>query len=221
MPQLTHAPLLTMMQLQTQLNEKINPDWVAAQYPWLRAAWLESGELLEHVGWKWWKKQEPNIVQAQIELVDIWHFMLSEWIAGIPKDEGLDDGAHLLLAMMYSPEKWTPEQETMLQRHTDVRLLIDSFVHLCSANIFNVKIFERIMQLLDLSWEQLYRMYVAKNVLNIFRQNHGYKDGTYIKVWHGEEDNVHLERLMDTNPDANHEGLAERLAIIYQGVTKQ
>lgn len=34
------------------------------------------------------------------------------------------------------------------------------------------------------------RVYDVKNVLNSFRNNNGYKDGTYIKLWNGVEDNV-------------------------------
>lgn len=37
--------------------------------------------------------------------------------------------------------------------------------------------------------------YVSKNVLNIFRQEHGYKDGSYVKEWFGQEDNVHLVEI--------------------------
>ncbi len=29
--------------------------------------------------------------------------------------------------------------------------------------------------------DELYRLYIGKNVLNIFRQNNGYRDGTYLK----------------------------------------
>ena len=47
----------------------------------------------------------------------------------------------------------------------------------------------------DLDFEGLYRGYVGKNVLNFFRQDHGYKDGSYIKVWSGREDNEHLVEL--------------------------
>jgi hypothetical protein len=36
---------------------------------------------------------------------------------------------------------------------------------------------------------------VGKNVLNFFRQDHGYKEGTYIKVWGGREDNEHLVEI--------------------------
>ncbi len=34
--------------------------------------------------------------------------------------------------------------------------------------------------------------YVGKNVLNFFRQDHGYQDGSYAKEWGGKEDNEHL-----------------------------
>jgi hypothetical protein len=33
-------------------------------------------------------------------------------------------------------------------------------------------------------------------VLNFLRQDHGYKDGSYIKQWAGREDNEHLVDLM-------------------------
>ena len=40
--------------------------------------------------------------------------------------------------------------------------------------------------------EVLFEGYIAKNVLNKFRQNHGYKEGRYKKVWDGKEDNTVL-----------------------------
>ena len=43
----------------------------------------------------------------------------------------------------------------------------------------------------------LYKYYIAKNVLNGFRQNHGYKDGSYKKVWDGKEDNIVMLEIMD------------------------
>ena len=50
----------------------------------------------------------------------------------------------------------------------------------------------------DMSWDELFAQYVSKNVLNFFRQDHGYKDGSYQKVWHGKEDNEHLVEVMAT-----------------------
>ena len=47
-----------------------------------------------------------------------------------------------------------------------------------------------------LDFDSLYTAYVGKNVLNFFRQDHGYKEGTYIKDWGGREDNEHLADLV-------------------------
>jgi len=46
--------------------------------------------------------------------------------------------------------------------------------------------------------DELFRQYVGKNTLNFFRQDHGYKEGSYIKIWHGEEDNEVLASLVST-----------------------
>ncbi len=65
-----------------------------------------------------------------------------------------------------------------------------------------------------MSADELYRQYVGKNVLNFFRQDNGYKEGTYVKVWEGREDNEHLVEVMDaldlTKPEFSH--------LVYEGL---
>jgi hypothetical protein len=41
-----------------------------------------------------------------------------------------------------------------------------------------------------MSIEDVYIAYIVKNCLNKFRQDNGYKDGTYNKIWIDKEDNV-------------------------------
>ncbi|VVM18067.1 Dimeric dUTPase (EC [uncultured Gammaproteobacteria bacterium] len=48
---------------------------------------------------------------------------------------------------------------------------------------------------------ELYKRYLVKNQLNTFRQDHGYKDGTYIKLWGGVEDNVVAFKIMEDYPN--------------------
>ena len=67
----------TMLQLQEAMNIKVNPDWNNKGFEWYRAIWIECGEMLDHYGWKWWKKQTTDLPQVQLELVDIFHFGLS------------------------------------------------------------------------------------------------------------------------------------------------
>lgn len=54
----------------------------------------------------------------------------------------------------------------------------------------------------SLDTPSLYRLYMAKAQLNLFRWNNGYKDGTYRKVWAGGEDNVYIERFLAEQPTA-------------------
>jgi len=42
----------------------------------------------------------------------------------------------------------------------------------------------------------VYLTYIGKNALNNLRQQRGYKQGTYIKMWNGEEDNEVMMRLL-------------------------
>ena len=41
----------------------------------------------------------------------------------------------------------------------------------------------------------IWKEYLVKNVLNVFRVNNGYKEGTYQKMWNGKEDNVVVKEI--------------------------
>src|SRR3981081_578635 len=71
--------LRAMLELQDSMNRKINPDWMSAGYPFLRAVLVEAVEGLEHYGWEWWKSQSPDLAQLRIELIDIWHFLFAQY----------------------------------------------------------------------------------------------------------------------------------------------
>ena len=68
---------------------------------------------------------------------------------------------------------------------------------LCAAKRFSVPLFMEIVEQCDMHADELYRQYVGKNVLNFFRQDNGYKEGTYKKEWQGREDNEHLVEVMN------------------------
>jgi hypothetical protein len=71
-----------------------------------------------------------------------------------------------------------------------------------------------------LNLDTLYRLYVGKNILNQFRQDHGYKDGSYIKIWDGEEDNVVMKRIWEENGELTPEKLYHELTKYYLALTK-
>jgi hypothetical protein len=61
---------------------------------------------------------------------------------------------------------------------------------------FSVEAFIDCLNAIGLDFTGLYRAYIGKNVLNNFRQHHGYRDGSYRKLWAGREDNEHLMELI-------------------------
>ena len=186
--------IVAMLDLQNRMNSKVNPEWVTQGWNFLRAARQELHEGIDHYGWKWWKKQEPNIEQAKIELVDVWHFIMSDVIVQAQGDLGVaaDIAYNAQQKPGYSQEPlWAFEN-----------LINATFItHPVTRNPAVFGWFFDACRSLDLSEEELYTVYVGKNVLNIFRQDNGYKDGTYIKIWNGEEDNVHLEEILRETKD--------------------
>lgn len=171
--------ILTMLELQDAMNSKVNENWVDQGFAWYRAIWVECAELLDHYGWKWWKKQTPDADQVKLELVDIWHFGLS-----------------ILLLESSNEVEIAAALEQELSRATpsgDFREDLEAFtLATLQSKSFDVASFATLMSGIDLSFDELYTRYVGKNVLNFFRQDNGYQDGSYRKQWGGKEDNEHL-----------------------------
>lgn len=207
---LTKTQLTTMLELQDRLNCVINPDWRKANYPWHRAIMVESVECLEHFGWKWWKKQEPDLAQARIELVDIWHFALSMSLQGsLSTDQCVDSLTSRFIE--------ADQLKSAYEGHS-TQAKLDGLVRHAAEGRFSATAFRCLMRDFELTWDELYTTYIAKNVLNMFRQDHGYKAGSYRKDWMGMEDNVVLDTLMSTKPDATPELLYTKLEQVYANV---
>lgn len=194
---LTPTQLATMLALQDSMNIKVNPNWLTAGYAYLRAAMIESVEGIEHHGWKWWKAQHKDLPQLQMELVDIWHFALSHIIIEYKGD--IKQSAQTIA------EQLTSERHSLTFDGKDydfsaLHILdnLELMAGLCAAKRFDVPLFIKIVEQAEMDSDELYRQYVGKNVLNFFRQDHGYKAGTYIKEWHGREDNEHLVDVLNS-----------------------
>lgn len=187
--------LKTMLELQDSMNKKVHPEWRFQNFPWYRAIWTECAEMADHYGWKWWKKQEPDMPQVALELVDIWHFGIS--IILMRNSGSVQESVDVL---MRGCQNFEP-----LGTENDFIAAMEVFVHYTiTTRGFYIPAFIQMMRLAGLTADDLYRQYVGKNVLNFFRQDNGYKDGSYRKHWHdGREDNEHLvEVLADLDIDS-------------------
>ena len=202
----TWKQLASMATMQRRHNEQIHPEWADQGHEYYRAVWVECAELLDHFGWKWWKRHEPDMEQVVLEVVDIWHFGLSELLRAGQVDEAL--AARLIEALSGSSR---PEFRVAVEELARSSL---------ASRGFDIEAFAGVMRSLPLSFDELYEAYVAKNVLNRFRQDNGYGTGEYRKVWNGREDNEHLSeivRSLDTRVDTFAADLAAALARRYGG----
>ena len=179
--------IITMLELQDAMNRKVNADWRYAGYEWYRAIWMEAAEMLEHHGWKWWKKQAPDTMQVKLEVVDIVHFALSaRLVQGYEQCSDMTDIAESIAADFARP-KATPDIQTSIELLA-MQTLADKGAHF--------SIIAGIMNHLGMPFDELYEIYVGKNVLNLFRQDNGYREGYYVKTWQGREDNEHLADIL-------------------------
>ncbi len=173
-----------MLTMQDAMNSRVSDTWRDNNYEWYRAIWVECAEMLDHHGWKWWKHQEIDVAQVQLELVDIFHFGLS---LRLMKGDSVEQISQALA-----------DELTQGSTENDFKIALENLASDAVTNkAFDANAFTDCMRLMNMDLDELFRQYVGKNTLNFFRQDHGYKDGSYIKVWHGEEDNEVLAKLVN------------------------
>lgn len=223
--------LTEMLRYQDYLNSVIaGGDWRSDPkiIPY-RAVYLEAAEGIEHIGWKWWKKIVSDLPQAFIEAVDILHFMLVEAIkldGGKPTEGNetayyrniaskmfFDDALEIIEGDNYTiinldiPEL---DQRIVVDPQNTVELfellmfftLYNKFAALNSYSV-HMTLFMLLIRSMDMEFKDVFEMYVAKNALNIFRQQNGYKEGHYEKIWQGNEDNVEMEAIFRDYKELN------------------
>ena len=217
-----------MLELQQELNDATNGiNWEngltknGKKIDWRRCIYLEAAELVESYPWKHWKNIDasPDYANIKIEIVDIWHFVMSEALR-LYKVEKLGNIADIANAVS-SMEEFANFSQTQKGEQLDAYeeiALVEEMIRIlfCNSDINALVIsFLTMASKLNLKLPELYELYVGKNILNKFRQNHGYKEGTYIKVWNGEEDNVVMQKILAFNADITPEALYSALEEAY------
>ncbi|MBB6135847.1 dimeric dUTPase (all-alpha-NTP-PPase superfamily) [Massilia aurea] len=209
---LADSRLREMLMLQEEVNNLINSCWRRAENPWYRAIWTECAELVDHVGWKWWKQQLPNIQQIELELVDIFHFGLSDLLQ--------NHTIETILVQFQEVYRNFASQDNLKSIDSNIALeVVENFaLDIIQTKKFDFGKFCELSKYLGMSEARLYQQYVSKNVLNKFRQDHGYKSGKYVKMWHGREDNdwlADISAVITKNPAIFSQELYLRLKEIY------
>ena len=172
-----------MVELQHQFNKQVAEDYLYKSFNWNSAIIAESGELLDSLGYKWWKKQEPDMENVKVEAIDLLHFVISDRIQKNKKMFSEKESLEMTFVELYN-------EFNNVKVLRDYSTLEDMIFYLIATNSYRINVMKRIFTKLEMSNEDVYISYITKNCLNKFRQDNGYKDGSYIKNWNGREDNI-------------------------------
>lgn len=195
-----------MLALQQKLNDETNGLGWENGYTkhnriinWKRCIYMECAELIDSFSWKHWKNinKDTDWDNVTVEIVDIWHFVMSALLEDY-KTNGKGDLGKLVKDILdvQGFETFTKEPASVKNAHI-MELIndIENIIH--ETTSFEIELFDGLLRKYfslarkcGVNLKVLYKFYVAKNVLNQFRQDHGYKEGDYKKVWNGMEDNV-------------------------------
>ncbi|WP_456485150.1 dUTP diphosphatase [Hydrogenimonas sp.] len=219
-----------MFRLQQRLNDDTNgPQWregctkQGKTINWKRCIVMESAELIDSFPWKHWKSiaEGIDLENIKIEMVDIWHFVMSYLLRfHTPKEAAKLALTTMRMSEIKLPKSWSEKDNARLEA------LLEPFEDLMALALiksddiaYQEELLEQFWECVDsvgMSFDELYRLYIGKNALNQFRQRHGYKEGSYVKVWNGKEDNVVLQEILSRNPDITYDELLEALEVEYR-----
>lgn len=210
---LTVEKLQTMMDMQDTLNSKLNKAWASQGWDWSLAIIDECMEIHGHLGWKWWKdtasyKQgvtDQNRKQVQLEVVDVWHFVLSQ-----------------LIEKGYSTADVLEHIENS-DNSSDIYQAVDWIMQLAAGRCVVIEEIDTLMRHTGLTWDKLFEIYVGKFALNKFRWDNGYAEGSYEKSWlipdvslMYQEDNWYLELILADFAEHAIEVTAEKVQAALQ-----
>jgi len=226
--------ILLMLQLQNQLNDATNgEDWTngitknGKTINWRRCIYMECAEMVDSFSWKHWKAidAQPDWDNHQIEVVDVWHFIMSLAIETYAQEMkgGIEDLA-ITISQDNAFSKLDTQEETFGSQD-EVIAKVENLIRIAiSKDALDlaalVSEFFGLVSMSGLNLESLYRLYVGKNILNQFRQDHGYKEGSYVKIWDGKEDNVVMKSIWEENGDIKPENLYKELEKAYTSLSK-
>ena len=218
-----------MLVLQQKLNDDTNGIGWEEGYNkhnriinWRRCIYMEGAELIDSFNWKHWKDINiaPDWDNIKLELVDIWHFIMSLGLEHY-HNKNLGD-INKIVDFIIDTKYFDDFYTDSITPHDDDYLSIINTVEHMMKDTINQESFYKITDDFfscaiecGLSAEELYKYYLGKNILNGFRQDHGYKEGTYLKVWQGKEDNDVMMEFLDADSSLGAQGLYTKLEEAY------
>lgn len=207
-----------MYVLQDSLNRKISEDWIRERtmFDFFVALRQEISEYIDSFPWKWWKKMENDIENQKVEIVDMWHFIMSflmklysfkeppylfDYLANKSARNYLASSNDLEIlflkpktrkgSLRFIKEVQNIEVAFYFLANQDAPYVGKTTLSKEDENLVNHALyaFFFLVRFYFSGLANFAKYYFVKNILNEIRQNNGYKEGTYQKIINKREDN--------------------------------
>lgn len=251
-----------MFRLQFKFNNETNGEcWVdgvtkeGKKIDWVNCIKMEASEMMDCFPWKHWKSLDSEFDQAnfEVELVDAHHFVMSEVLSvaifntkkmheqnGTEFDDAALESVLSELGKTISYETFYRSTIADLKKDIDQDDLLMNVVKLFRDKTDTVdSLLSHFFAMVSIMQEKygfefkdVYKLYIGKNALNKFRQDNGYKEDTYVKIWplktndetidagydklNGFEDNVFMKQILEKNPGITFNELYDALGVKYK-----
>lgn len=204
--------LVQMFTLQQQLNNETNGEGWESGYTknnklinWKRCIYMECAELIDSFAWKHWKNinAPTDWNNVKVEIVDIWHFIMSLFLEHY-KNNSLGDIEKIsedISSTKSFGDFCTDAKDVSESDSLEIVNDVEEMMHITTGYKFDyfdelLISYFKMSTKCGINLNELYTFYLAKNVLNKFRQDHGYQEGSYKKTWNGKEDNEVMVELL-------------------------
>lgn len=187
-----------MLENQAALNSAAYSEtWLekgaSGEWNYSLAASQEIAEFINSYWLPWWSKAERDMANCRIELVDALHFMMSDLLIEMDGDiekavdvmfTDYEESVELVYAGVLEFDE--PTTDTTLVCAQSLQGALNAFPMSAMISFFVL------CGTIKFSVNQLYALYMGKSELNKFRQDHGYKQGKYKKLWDGKHEDNHF-----------------------------
>lgn len=162
------------------------------------------GEGIGSTDFEHWKPSKEDLENLKVEMVDTGHFIASYIIAKENPIYCAKFFTHVFNTMEVSLNGSTINNFNLNNWKFSLKNFVLKFLTI-DMNGCNIWVDAELKDLAEkfgylllksgLNVDEFSRRYFIKNTLNLCRQHLGLADGDYVKVYQGQEDNVHIERI--------------------------
>lgn len=195
---------------------------------WYRYIYMELTELIESFPYKHWKdlSKPADIDNAKIEVVDVWHFLMGVLLSLKTNKVALAQKIIEIEATVDEVELMDVNNFVTVERlmsaclQNSIALKVDGEKHIDEYYITYL-FMKIVVSFFEGGLKEMESLYLGKNALNKIRQDYGYKDSSYEKMWLNEngekvEDNVVMTSLLAGIENPSFESIYNELAEYYE-----